>query len=86
MTYIVDLDTQVTARSDGDLWYPSFWINFTNYIKSDIDYVVKNGGMFNAINTYLKSIGIIRTLDSYHHIILEFESEADFLVFKLKWS
>lgn len=88
MTYTVDLDTHVTVRSNGDQWYPNFWINFTNHIRSDIDYVAKSGGMFDAINAYLKSAGITRALDSdtNWHIILTFESEADFLVFKLKWS
>jgi len=65
--------------------YPTCWINFCDKVREDDDFVSRSGGMHCALTERLKSIGIKRIKDPAQWVILEFESEADFLVFKLRW-
>ena len=84
--YMVDLDTMVVMDKHGWHNYPAWWINLTDHVQSDDNFVSMNGGMFNAITEYLRTINVLRVHDANYRIILYFESETDFLMLKLKWS
>jgi len=69
-----------------DMW-PAFWMNFQRHIEKNINWSVRYNGdrVGDEINKYLRNIDAEMKHNKKNEIIVKFKSEADFLIFKMRW-
>lgn len=91
--YIVEIDNpdRIIPTGNGDfvLSSPQWWSNFRKFIYNEVDWSKKWCGtdeFFETIKFYLSKDDIKIKLTKKQKLILVFNCEADFLMFKLKWS
>jgi hypothetical protein len=85
--YVVNLNRLPSPSPEE---WPVFWAKFQKHIEKDIDWRnprIHFDRVGEAIRAYLKTIDAKMIISKKNSgIILKFKSEADFLIFKLKWS
>ena len=83
--YVVNIDKISTP--DFQYW-PTFWYNFRWHIESKIDWNARPPAdpVFSGCKEYLAKIDAEIKYTKNDELILKFKDEADFLIFKLKWS